>query len=102
MAQTVEIKTRPCPECHEVATLTVTVDDLARYNHGALIQDAFPTMSKDDRERLVTGICGPCWALIFADEDDEDEDGDEPFAEDYMDPPEGWREGQPEFNGAFR
>jgi hypothetical protein len=96
MATTVEIKTRPCPKCHTVAILTVTTDEMAAYEAGALIQDAFPEMSKDDRERLITGICGPCWALIFADEDEDDEEYDEP-----MDPPEGWREGQPEFNGAF-
>jgi hypothetical protein len=78
---TIKIKTRPCPMCKETAELEVIESDLARYNHGALIQGAFPEMSKDDRERLISGMCGPCWAALFSGEEDEDDTSyDEPFA----------------------
>ena len=38
--------------------ITVNVADVAKYNLGALIQNAFPYLSVDDREFLKTGI-GP-------------------------------------------
>ena len=39
-----------------------------------LIQDAFPELSKEDRERLITGICPKCWKELFGDEDEEDDE----------------------------
>lgn len=34
--------------------------------NGALIQDAFPTLDREQREMLMTGIHPECWKAIFA------------------------------------
>lgn len=36
-----------------------------RYNDGALIQDAFPTLSPEDREFMLTGLDEEAWDEIF-------------------------------------
>ncbi len=41
----------------------------ARWKAGALIQDAFPTLSADDREFIMTGITPEEWAEIFGEEE---------------------------------
>ena len=57
-----KIESKPCPECGDVKELEVSETDYRAYTvlrqH---IQDAFPTMPADDRERLLTGICPSCW-----------------------------------------
>jgi hypothetical protein len=40
-----------------------------RYQEGRLIQDAFPTLSADEREFLKTGITPDEWEAIFGKED---------------------------------
>jgi hypothetical protein len=34
------------------------------------IQDIFPELSKEDRERLLTGICPHCWNVLFNQEEE--------------------------------
>ena len=65
-----------CPDCKQVLTVQLPGHLLYQYNIGADITEVFPTMSADDRERFITGYCGPCWTAIFG-EDDEDDEGDE-------------------------
>lgn len=62
------IQTQPCPLCGESATLEVTEEGLNRWYAGEFSQDALPELSADDRERLITGTCGPCWDKMFPDE----------------------------------
>ena len=79
----VEVKTLPCPWCGAAPkTLTVHAAQLDLFLHSrtALIQDCFPNMSNDDRERMKTGICAPCWTSIMVAADDSDDVVDEPFA----------------------
>jgi hypothetical protein len=35
------------------------------WQDGALAQDAFPYLSADDRELLISGICPTCWEKSF-------------------------------------
>jgi hypothetical protein len=42
--------------------------------HGRLIQDAFPTLSNEQREFIMTGIIPEEWAAAFPEEDEEDPD----------------------------
>lgn len=64
---TVTVRTR-CPDCKK----DVEVKDIPRdafeswFNGGALIQDALSMLSADQREVLLTGICGPCFESMFA------------------------------------
>lgn len=56
---------RQCPICGKVNTITVDTkvlnDGMQAYRSGALIQNAFPTLSPSEREFFITGICDKCW-----------------------------------------
>ena len=42
-------------------------------NKEILVQDAFPHMSKEEREVLMTGTHPDCWNIMWAGFDDEEE-----------------------------
>lgn len=69
------IATIPCPNCGTYKTLLVNKNAYNAWRTGELsIKDAFPTMPREDRERLSSGICPECYKKLFGDEpDDEDE-----------------------------
>jgi hypothetical protein len=46
--------------------IDVTDDQLKSWAEGALIQDAMPHLSADDREFLMTGITPEEWLAAFA------------------------------------
>lgn len=46
-------------------TVDVPAEGLYKYRQGVLIQDAFPEMSEDDREFLMSGICGEAFDAAF-------------------------------------
>ena len=50
-----------CPVCMEQAHVIVPLSGYLRWQEGELIQDVMPSVSADDRERLITGICPSCW-----------------------------------------
>lgn len=54
-----------CIECRQPKLLVVPVDGYNRWKNGALIQDALPLLSADDRELLISHICGPCFDKLF-------------------------------------
>ena len=56
--------TRTNPFNGEVNTLDipVTEEQVQAYMNGALIQNAFPNLSADDREFIMTGITAESWA----------------------------------------
>jgi hypothetical protein len=54
-----------CMGCGKVATLRVPLIGLRKWQGGALIQDALPTLSADLREQLISGTCTDCWAKLF-------------------------------------
>lgn len=60
--------TRTNPFNGEVNTLNIEVTDeqIQAYMDGALIQDAFPNLSADDREFIKTGITADAWEEMFA------------------------------------
>ena len=73
-----KIITKPCMMCGK--TSEMEVDSLAFHrwqNERVLIQLAFPDMSVEDRETLISGTHGPCFEAMFADEEDEDEDDED-------------------------
>jgi hypothetical protein len=55
--------TRTNPLNGEVNTLNIEVTDeqIQAYMDGALIQNAFPNLSADDREFIKTGITAESW-----------------------------------------
>lgn len=67
-SDTVEILTI-CTDCRAEHVLAVSLPDYQRYCSGAAVQHAFPTMSADDRERLVSGLCPTCWLAWVGDDE---------------------------------
>ena len=62
-----------CPICHHTNEVMVNEEDYFAWAFdGELVQNAFPYLSADEREMLVSGICPKCWAKTFGDEEEED------------------------------
>lgn len=62
-----------CIVCQRNTKMVVSASGLRKWNTGALIQDAFPELSYDDREVLMTGIHPACWTALFEEEGDDEE-----------------------------
>lgn len=50
-----------CKFCNKEVVITVDEEDIKKYENGALIQDAFPYLTPDEREIMISGMCGDCW-----------------------------------------
>lgn len=61
-----------CPHCHKLQTLEVDDSQYYDWLAGKNIQRAFPNLSADQREILMSGICPECWEDIFEEDDEED------------------------------
>lgn len=58
--------TGQCVYCQKNICVTVDPQEFFNWNtRGQYIQFAFPTMSADEREFLISGICGECFDGIF-------------------------------------
>lgn len=66
----VSIVTR-CPFCGKSNFVEVNEADYLDWDDGELVQNAFPYLSADEREMLISGICPTCWDGMFGGEDDE-------------------------------
>lgn len=52
---------KSCIFCKEEHEIDVKVNDLARVEAGEHIQDVMTYLSADDRELLISGMCGKCF-----------------------------------------
>lgn len=50
--------------------LNITEEEADKFRKGALIQNAFPNLSADEREFILTGITKEEWDKTFKDEDE--------------------------------
>lgn len=57
----------PCKVTGKLVSVKVPAEGLYAYRQGALIQDAFPNLSKDEREFLISGISKEGWEETFGD-----------------------------------
>jgi len=64
---TTTVETRPCFRCGQQSRLEVPTEGLQRWEAGALIQEAFPTLDHETRETLMSGFHPTCWRDIFGD-----------------------------------
>jgi hypothetical protein len=62
-----------CRKCRDIVHLNVNERDVVAWRNGRSIQDAMPYLTPDEREILISGICGPCFDAIFSPEESEDE-----------------------------
>ena len=60
-----------CPMCGKTSTIKLDAKKtklfgagMKAYKNGALIQNAFPFLTADERELLISGICSKCWSAM--------------------------------------
>ena len=58
-----------CNKCKNQVEMAVNVDDYTSWENGALIQDTMPYLSADEREVLISGVCGTCFDKMFGSEE---------------------------------
>lgn len=54
-----------CIVCDKKSTLSVNEDEYNDWRSGTLIQKAMPSLSLDEREKLISGTCPECWDEMF-------------------------------------
>lgn len=54
-----------CPFCGRGNEVEVNESDYWDWDDGKMAQDAFPYLSADEREMLISGICPQCWDKTF-------------------------------------
>lgn len=54
-------------------SVTVPAKGLFQYRQGAYIQEAFPDLSSEDREFLISGISPEGWKILYGEKSDEEE-----------------------------
>ena len=54
-----------CVMCHTDHVVDVPRGGFFAWKRGAFIQDAMPEVSPDDRELLISKICGDCFEATF-------------------------------------
>lgn len=75
-----------CPFCGTETEIAVSASDYFYWQEGKLAQDAFPYLSADERETLISGICPSCWKSMFPPEEEEEEEFDDCDFETGFDP----------------
>lgn len=61
-----------CIMCNKTFVIMLDPRKLAQYRAGnGKVQDIFPDLSADERELIMSGICGECYDKMFGDEVDE-------------------------------
>jgi hypothetical protein len=56
---------RGCPFCKKPSRVKVSGEGLWKWEHGALVQNAFPDLDAGQREQVLTGIHPECWDKSF-------------------------------------
>lgn len=67
-----------CPFCGHANWIEVNESDYWDWQDGELVQDAFPYLTSEEREMLISGICPLCWEEPFEEEEEEEEECFEP------------------------
>lgn len=63
---------RKCNSCGGLKVITVPTVGYERWKRGeGYIQDCMPTVSKGDRELLISGTCNECFEALFPPDEDE-------------------------------
>lgn len=62
----------PCCQCGKPQEIIVDDAALRKFRAGGFAQDCFPTLPAEQREFLISGICGDCWDEMFSDEGEDE------------------------------
>ena len=71
-------RTSPFSGITKSIEIPCTEEQMAAYKDGALIQIAFPDLTADQREFILTGITKEEWDELFKETDESDGGNDEP------------------------
>jgi len=58
-----------CIQCHQPQHIEARTADLDAWIGGELIQVAMPYLTADEREILISGVCGTCFDNMFGGEE---------------------------------
>lgn len=61
--------TTTCQRCNDLLWVAAKAEDFAKWEAGMAVQNAFPYLSADDREILISRTCGKCWDEMFGEEE---------------------------------
>lgn len=64
---------RDCPLCGQGCSTVVPSQGLWDWEHGKFVQEAFPNLSADDREQVMTGTHPWCWDRYMSDPEEDNE-----------------------------
>ena len=70
MSETIVVKTKTCTVCGEYEVWSLDRKAVESWQAGEYIEIAFPEMSMEDREVLITGTHPACWDKLFPEEDE--------------------------------
>lgn len=65
---------KTCMVCNKTHAIEIDQDAFVRWMQGELIQNVAPELSDDDRELLISGVCGPCFDEVFGEDEEDDEE----------------------------
>jgi len=60
---------RTCILCGNEVRIHTSVEGYTAWADGEFIQDAMPELTPDEREILISGICGTCFDKEFTEEE---------------------------------
>lgn len=59
----------PCIVTGKMQKVEVPAEELYKYRQGAYIQDAFKSLTPDEREFLMSGISGEAWDKMWGEDE---------------------------------
>ena len=62
--------TDPCIFCHETHAINLSPEGYAKWQKGEYVSVAFPELTPEEQEMLVSGTCGKCWDQFMVDKED--------------------------------
>lgn len=65
---------RRCIFCQKIVTILAPVEGFDNWEAGEHIQTALPMLTADEREMLISGVCGECFDAACDEENFEDEE----------------------------
>lgn len=81
-----------CPFCGSESHMVLDYRSFESWMNGELVQNAFPYLDANERERITSGICPECWDRMFPSDDPEEDWEDEWPIEDEEDNDSEWEE----------
>jgi hypothetical protein len=65
----VECTKQVSPACKKTYEFEISKADYSNWRQGMFVQDAFPYLTADQRELLMTQTCGACWDVLVPPEE---------------------------------